>query len=356
MTGSLVIKKASSGKEHYYAQLSYKDPLTQKWKKKTLKTGLEVKGNKRKAESLLREMIETYSFLERLDGAQSDIDPDIELCDFLDLWLEKKECEIRGNTLDTYRYRVVTIKRYFDPRHTKIRDITPAKLDDFYQYCLRYGKISQKDQSCGPLSVRSVRSIKSILSAAFDYAIIKIGLPSNPVGNTKVTNKKNSDFSEEMLFLTEDEIREMLCFLDENYPFLKSIAFVGAYYGLRREEILGLKWPAVNYSRKTLTICHTVTGNTTIYAENQTKTIEGRRDLNLFPTAEQCFRKLREEQDANRAFLEIHTKIRMTMFLHTKMGGLTVLITLPIHFPRRWMNLGGQRSPCINCVIPVPLS
>ncbi|MCD7826010.1 MAG: site-specific integrase [Clostridiaceae bacterium] len=302
MTGSLVTKQASSGKEYYYVQLSYKEPITQKWKKKTVRTGLEVKGNKRRAEGMLREMLETYAYLENLDAAQSEIDPDIELCDFLDLWMEKKKCEIRGNTYDTYKYRLAAIKRYFQPRHTKLRDVTPAKLDDFYQYCLRYGKVSQKDQSLSPLSVRSVRSIKSILYAAFDYSMIKLGLPSNPVGNTKVTNKKNSDYSEEMLFLTEEEIREMLCFLDENYPFLKSIAFVGVYYGLRREEILGLKWSAVNYTRKVLTICHTVTGNVTIYAEDQTKTADGRRDLNLFPTAEQCFRRVREEQEANREF------------------------------------------------------
>lgn len=107
--------------------------------------------------------------------------------------------------------------------------------------------------------------------AAFDDAVLKGLIASNPVRDTKVTNKKSRDFSEEMLFLTEDEIRKMLCFLDEHYPFLKPIAFVGVYYGLRWEEILGLEWNAINYENRELTIRHTVTWNRTIYAEDKTK-------------------------------------------------------------------------------------
>ncbi|MCD7762947.1 MAG: site-specific integrase [Lachnospiraceae bacterium] len=247
-------------------------------------------------------MIEKYSYLEQPALSQSGIDPDIELCDFLDIWLKKKESEICGNTHDTYCSRTSAIRRYFTPMHIKLRDVTPSVLDEFYQYCLTSGKVSQKDQSLSPLSVRSVQSIRSILYAVYDYAVIKLGFPNNPVIKVKFTNKKSKDYAEEMLFLTEDEIREMLCFLDEHYPFLKPIAFVGVYYGLRREEILGLKWPAVNYKNKVLTICHTVTGNSTIYESDRTKTIAGRRMLNLFPTAELCFNKLKQQQEENRAF------------------------------------------------------
>lgn len=266
------------------------------------KIGLPVKGNKCKAENLVNEFINQYSYLEQLSVIQDNIDPDIELCAFLDLWIEEKSYDICGNTCDTYKSRIVTIKRYFAPRHIRLKDITPKILTDFYHYSLKYGKVSQKDQSLHSLSVRSVRSCKGVLFAAFNDAIIKGIVPTNPVRDTKVTNKKNRNFSEEMLFLTEDEIREMLLFLGENVPFLKPVAFVGVYYGLRREEILGLKWSAINYRRKTLTICHTVTGNKTIYAEDKAKTRSDYRTLNLFPTAELCFQKVKHEQDENKAF------------------------------------------------------
>ena len=302
MTGSLKIEKTSSGKEYFYVRLSYKDPHTQQWKTKDIKTGLAVKGNKRKAESLINSYVEEYAYLEQLSIIENHIQPTVELSDFLDIWIEEKKCDIRGNTYDTYKCRIATINRYFSPRHTLLRDITPKILNDFYHYCLNYGRVSQKDQSLHPLSVRSVRSCKSILYAAFDDAVLKGLIASNPVRDTKVTNKKNRDFSEEMLFLTEDEIRKMLCFLDEHYPFLKPIAFVGVYYGLRREEILGLKWNAINYENRELTIRHTVTGNRTIYAEDKTKSKSGHRTLNLFPTAELCFKKLKQQQEENREF------------------------------------------------------
>ncbi len=304
MTGTLRIKHLSSGKDMYYIHLSYKDPHSMIWKTKDIKTGLSVKGNKRKAEKLIQECIQQYSYLEEISVIPKDIDPNIELCDFLDLWLKEKECDICGNTWDTYKSRIATIDRYFADRHILLRNVTPNVLDDFYRYSLKYGKLSQKDKSLQPLSVRSVRSCKSVLYAAFNDAVVKGLVAINPVRDPKVTNKKNRDFSEEMLFLTEEEIRDLLVFLEEHeeYRFLKPIAFVGAYYGLRREEILGLKWSAINYRQKSITIQHTVTGSKTIYAEDKTKTKSGYRSLNLFPTAEACLRQVKEMQENNQAF------------------------------------------------------
>ncbi len=302
MTGSLRTKKSSSGKEYYYVHLSYKDPHTQKWKTKDIKTEYDVKGNKRKAEGLIPGYVKKYSYLERLSTSSDGIDPEIELCDYMESWLERKASSIRSNTYDSYKYRMVAIKRYFAPRHTLMRDVTPRILNDFYNYCLIYGKADKKSRDPHPLSVRSVRSLKSILFAVFNEAVINGVVTSNPVRDTKVSNKRNRDFSEEMFFLTEDEIREMLVFLDKNYPYLKAIAFMGVFYGLRREEILGLKWSAIDFQRKTIVIRHTVTGNRTIYAEDKTKTKSGYRTLDLFPTAEACLNVLKKEQEKNRAF------------------------------------------------------
>ena len=37
---------------------------------------------------------------------------------------------------------------------------------------------------------------------------------------------------------------------------------VAAFYGLRRNEVVGLKWDAIDFERKTITIQHTVTQGT----------------------------------------------------------------------------------------------
>lgn len=111
-----------------------------------------------------------------------------------------------------------------------------------------------------------------------------------------------------MLFLTESECIDLMNFLasDKTSHFYKllPICFFGIFYGLRRSEILGLKWNAIDYVKKTLCIQHTVVRVKTTEAKDSTKTINSFRTLTLFPTAEQCLAMIKTEQDANRKFFE----------------------------------------------------
>ncbi len=108
---------------------------------------------------------------------------------------------------------------------------------------------------------------------------------------------------------------------------------MGAYYGLRRSEILGLKWNAIDRERKTISIQHTVVRVTSVMAENATKTQAGARVLNLFDTARSCLEQIRQGQDANRNFLEIHMRIRTVIFLHGKTDDSMTRITFRACLP-----------------------
>lgn len=59
MIGSLQAKKLPSGKQYYYARISYTDPLSGKICHKCLAAGLETKNNKRRAEQVLMELLDT---------------------------------------------------------------------------------------------------------------------------------------------------------------------------------------------------------------------------------------------------------------------------------------------------------
>ena len=146
MTGTLRKKASSSGKLLYYINLSYKDPETGKWKAKTVGTGLEVKNNKRKAEAMIRPIIEKYSYLEEPPN-NINVNPEISFCDYLDLWLKGKKCEIKNSTFESYTFHINTIKRYFSSRGYKLTDITPKILDSYFKYCLQYGKVNQKTKN-----------------------------------------------------------------------------------------------------------------------------------------------------------------------------------------------------------------
>ena len=302
MTGSLIKKKLPSGKSYYYIQLSYKDHKGN-WRKKTVGTKLEVKDNKKKAESLISGYIEKYSYLEDCSFSHN-FNPDITLCDYIDTWIYGKKFEIRQSTFEMYTYRVERIKDYFKGKNPKLSDITSRTLDIYFKYLLRYGKTNQKTGELQPMLIRSVREYKNILNSVFTQAVIDGLVRVNPLIGIKIGGKKNKEYSEQYLFLTEDEMSDLLKFLSIHYPNLLGIAFMGAYYGLRCSEILGLKWSAINFDKKMISIKHTVVHAKSIIASDSTKTTSSRRELNLFPTAESCLKMIQKEQLQNKIFFQ----------------------------------------------------
>ena len=62
---------------------------------------------------------------------------------------------------------------------------------------------------------------------------------------------------------------------------LYPVVAIALYYGLRRSEVLGLRWSAVDFERNTLTVCHTVVKNLTVTAQDSTKTESSYRTYGL---------------------------------------------------------------------------
>lgn len=80
---------------------------------------------------------------------------------------------------------------------------------------------------------------------------------------------------------------------------------LGAFYGLRRSEAVGLKWDAIDFKKKTITIRHTVTqatidGKSKIIQKDRTKTKASYRSLPLVPPFEELLHRLKAEQELNR--------------------------------------------------------
>lgn len=301
MKGTVQMKRTKKGSEYLYISLSYTDPYTQKRKQKMIATGLSAKGNKRKAEGMINDYIKQYQYLEE-PQTNTAIDNHISLCDFLDYWLAVKKLELRQSTYEGYACRIKFIKKYFQKDNPELIALTPKDFNDFFHYVLAYGKINQKTHKREPLAVRTVRGYRSILHAVYKEAIINDMVKTNPLDNVTVRGKKNREYNEELVFLTEDEISEVLHFMSEHYPRLVGIIFMGAYYGLRRSEILGLKWSAVNWEKGTISICHTVVRVKSVMAEDATKTQAGYRELNLFDTARSCLTKIKQQQEDDKAF------------------------------------------------------
>ena len=73
---------------------------------------------------------------------------------------------------------------------------------------------------------------------------------------------------------------------------LELVVHIAAYYGLRRSEVLGLRWDAIDFTNKTITIQRKVVsdydenGQKKLYVENRLKTNSTRRTLPLIPHIE----------------------------------------------------------------------
>lgn len=317
MTGSLTIRTTSSGKQYYYINLRYKDPETGEWRQKTVKTGLSVKNNKKKALAMIPEFIQKYSYLEDPYDAATEINPNITLCEYLDLWLEQKKTEVRLPTYESYESQVNRMKEYYSAKNPRVAEYTPRMADIFFRFMLANGKIdrktnnfafltkdendSQEDEEDYSLSAKTVRSYKNILLNVFKQAIVDGLVTQNPISDIVIhgnANKTNNDY----IFLTKEESQELMGFLADNFPELLEIVYFGLYYGLRRSEVLGLKWDAIDWKKNIIHIRHTVVRNKTICYTDQTKTEGSRRDLKLFASAEKCLKKIRKQQREDQKF------------------------------------------------------
>ena len=83
---------------------------------------------------------------------------------------------------------------------------------------------------------------------------------------------------------------------------LELAVLFGFFYGLRRSEIVGLKWQNFDFANNLFTIAHTVTTysrkgeHTVIYAKDKAKNASSIRTLPLIPLFQKKLRELRKQQ------------------------------------------------------------
>lgn len=87
---------------------------------------------------------------------------------------------------------------------------------------------------------------------------------------------------------------------------LELAVLFGLFYGLRRSEIVGLKWQNFDLVRNTFTIAHTVTTykrkgqQSVLYAKDKTKNKSSLRTLPLIPLFQEKLKALWERQQEER--------------------------------------------------------
>ncbi len=278
----------------YYTDLRYTE-ADGKRRQECKSTGLKVKGNKHRAEVMLEERrleLEKRLLLKLNPEEAVRNEKEITFTAYLRNWLEIVRPTVEETTFGAYHSAVANrIIPYFDERYPGIRlvDLTPKMIQDYYTYELSHNGVS----------ANTIKHRHANIHRALGYAFKTGLLDLNPAD--RVDLPKKNVFETEPY--TEKEIMQLFEAVKDT-P-LELIVILTAFYGLRREEVLGLKWNAIDFDKRTITIKNVVTeafldGKCQLIEKNRTKTKSSFRTLPLVPQIESLLRHAKAQQEEYR--------------------------------------------------------
>ena len=233
----------------------------------------------------------------RSDNPAHDINPCLMsttpyFTDFLRDWLKMTKTQVAVTTYSAYaKVMLNRIIPYFDEHHPFIRidALTAKHIQDYYTY----------EMEIRHVSANTVKHRHANIHKALSYAYKMDIIQSNPAD--KVELPKIEKYSGNVY--NQKQIEELFnVFKGDPAEFGVVTA---AFYGLRRSEVLGLKWDAVDFEKKTITINHTiqetnVDGKYQIVACDRTKTKSSCRTLPLVAPYEEILLRMKATQEENR--------------------------------------------------------
>ena len=199
----------------------------------------------------------------------------LEFSEYMEKWLSSIKSSIATATYQSYANMVkARIIPYFKPLEIELKDLTPQHIEDFYQKIL--------SDNC---TTNTVIHYHAIIRKALQSAVRKDIITKNPAD--KVDRPKKNVYHG--TFYTESEMLELFDAV-EGDP-LELCVKIAAYYGLRRSEVLGLRWRAIDLEHKTISIIHKVieaevNGKFVPVGEDVLKTKSSFRTLPLIPAVE----------------------------------------------------------------------
>ena len=214
------------------------------------------------------------------------ISRNITLKEYIALFLEKKKREISDTTYSSYCYRADIVLSYFEA--TRVRDINELVVELFLDSLFEVRHMQQ----------RTVKDIKSFLSYTMEQAIKDGIIANNPVKEVKINKKLADKYAKEKTpgddFFSYEEAQLFLSKIKDEDLYI--LFYFTLFFGLRREEVLGLRWSCIDFKNKTMTINHTVTKGTAVNRLNATKTDSSARQYPLGDEQIALLVKLKEKE------------------------------------------------------------
>ncbi|HUY05644.1 MAG TPA: tyrosine-type recombinase/integrase [Acidimicrobiales bacterium] len=190
-------------------------------------------------------------------------------------WLPAIRSTVRPTTWEHYRRAV---EGYAVPNlgARRLVDLTPAQLNALYAQLLREGRrnVSISTVNRG-LSPKTVRHVHTMLHKALNDAVRWGHLARNPADRADPPRPA----SPEMHVWSREQLRAFLKFVEPHRLYGAWLLF--GTTGMRRGEVLGLRWREVDLKNKRLSIVRALVDVNRETVVSEPKTAKGRRTVAL---------------------------------------------------------------------------
>lgn len=216
------------------------------------------------------------------------------LAEFLEeSWLPSKAGRVEQSTLDQYGWAV---RLHIVPLlgAVRLRDLTPEVVDAWVAELVSPAPAPGDKSRLGATSARLVRTV---LSMALQEAVERGRLPRNPV---VLTQPPRRDRSYRKQSWTLDEARRFLTGVREHR--LYGAFYLGIVTGLRRGDLLGLRWDDVDLDQRQLVVARQLSVERGRPSLKQLKTETSERVVTFGPGTAGVLAAHQERQQAEVAF------------------------------------------------------
>ena len=211
---------------------------------------------------------------------------------WMDVWYEYyAQIKVRPSSHKTYEGY---IKNHIKPSvgNIPLTKLTTLDLQRLYQKLLTEGRVDRLESQNQPkgLSPKTVRNINQVISSAMQLAIQQHLIAQDPTDGCALPKTEHR----EMQTLSTDQLAAFL--LEAKHSGVFEMYYIELATGLRRGELLGLKWEDIDFVNQTLRVRRQVGRINGEVREAPLKTKNAYRTISLGPDAIDILKQQREKQ------------------------------------------------------------
>ena len=211
---------------------------------------------------------------------------------WMDVWYEYyAQIKVRPSSHKTYEGY---IKNHIKPSvgNIPLTKLTTLDLQRLYQKLLTEGRVDRLEAQNQPkgLSPKTVRNINQVISSAMQLAIQQHLVSHDPTDGCALPKTEHR----EMQTLSADQLAAFL--LEARHSGVFEMYYIELATGLRRGELLGLKWEDIDFTAQTLRVRRQVGRINGEVREAPLKTKNAYRTISLGTDAVGILKQQREKQ------------------------------------------------------------